>query len=120
MYGHVPSRSSSMSPLPPSLPFTLPAPSSTSLNYSSPFLCRLPLHLIQKPRPSAPAVAEHVETEFVNIDKLGGEEVSDQSHLTKVSVGFEEEDVQDVSQDMEEVLEQVSILSNHPLLAGQS
>ena len=106
--GKVPSRSSSASPLPSSQPeFSLPPPSTSTLNYSSAFMCRLPLFLIQsRPQPPLPAL-ERRDPDFVSIDidKLGGGEVMDQSHLTRVVVGCDE-DIQDI-QHTEDILQQV-------------
>lgn len=98
-HGRVPSRSSSMSPLPPPVApsdFYLPRPpqSSANLDYSSAFLCRLPLRLLQPRPPEREADLEAMEIDFVSImDKLGPGigEVSDQSHLTQVLIGCDED-----------------------------
>ena len=117
--GRVASRSSSVSPLPPppaASEFTLPPHSSVQLDYSSPFLCRLPLRLLQQPRPpgvgEVGGLLEGVDADYVNImEKLGPGvgEVSDQSHLTQVAVGCEE-DIQEDNMSTEEIIQQVSII----------
>lgn len=90
--GRVPSRSNSASPLPPPIvvtDFSLPPPSSANLDYTSAFVCRLPLKFLQ-PRPSSRAAGlEAMDIGFVNImEKVG---ISDQSHLTQVVVGCDED-----------------------------
>lgn len=87
--GRVPSRSTSTSPLPPpfgSHEFALPHPSSAPLDYSSAFLCRLPLTAL-KPHPFGSELL--VDADYAS--KLVTREVTDQSHLTQVVVGCEED-----------------------------
>ncbi len=107
-YGHVQSRANSASPLPPMLSasrdpnLSLPPATSVALDYTSGLVCRLPLSLLQ-PRP--PVGLEVVSM----LDKLGaaGGEVSDQSHLTQLVVGCDQ-DPQECPP-TEQILQEVSV-----------
>ena len=77
----------------------IPLSSSTvPLDYSSPFLCRIDLRLLSqtshKDSPLGVGPSPLVTDDIVKIDVSGYEEdeVVDQSHLTRVHVGFEEEE----------------------------
>lgn len=101
--GCVPSHSSSVSPLPAPVAgpkFSLPPPSSVTLDYSSAFLCRLPLNILQS---RAVGLELAVETGYVST--VGTAVVDDQSHLTQVSVGCDEDPMEYLP--TEEIVQQV-------------
>lgn len=82
--------------LPPGPPdFSLPPPSNKSIDYNSAFLCSLPLRKIKPhPFPTQGDVSELRGADglgSMDLENLGVGEVTDQSHLTRVVVGCEED-----------------------------
>ena len=104
-------RSETVSPAPPA-DFLLPPATNVQLDYTSPFICRINLALLRSQVTSngslcsSPVMPTDQNDIFpLDIDDIVGE-VSDQSHLTKVTVGVEDEG-EGMVETPEEILMQV-------------
>lgn len=101
---HGSTRAESVSPLPPE--FHIPAPTNHQLDYTSPFIVRLDITQLRSSQKTTSTSTATDQTSFLNIDLSELSEVSDQSHLTKVVVGCEEER-NDGGETTDEILMQV-------------
>ena len=95
--GHVESRASSASPLPPTIhpalrgaDYPLPPSTSVALDYTSGLICRFSLSLLQ-PHPSAPILDVGGAGGILDRLEAVGGEIRDQSHLTQVAVGCDQD-----------------------------
>ena len=102
-------RGQSASPLPPN-EFRVPPPTSVRLDRTSPFLCQLDLNKLCAHPDLVPAGQASAMEDYMNIDISDVGEIRDQSHLTKLTVGVEDDRVvgMDLEESSSEVLAQVS------------
>jgi len=101
-------RSETVSPVPPP-DFLLPPATNVQIDYTSPFICKINLDLLRSHLASNGSVCSSPvlptdQNDIFTLDING--EISDQSHLTKVTVGVEDEG-EGMVETPEEVLMQV-------------